>query len=130
MNVSDTSTKKPTKKENFNALLPLLVNEDGTPNDELVAFVKHEIDLLSKKAAAKSGKTKTQIENESIKDEIVDGLVEAGVPVTATDVGNLIDQTVQKASALLRQLVEDGRVLRDDSGKSALFTAAPEVDSE
>ena len=52
--------KKITKKDRFNQLLAI----DGvSANDELVAFIQHEIELLEKKAG-KSGSTKQQKENE------------------------------------------------------------------
>jgi uncharacterized protein YidB (DUF937 family) len=48
--------------------------------------------------------TKTQVENEGIKAEILEFI--ATEPHTATEIANALGYTVQKVSALLRQLGE------------------------
>ena len=72
---------------------------------EIVEFCNHEIALLVKKNSYKSTKpTKTQIENEGLKDAILNALDK---PMTATEIGNAVGISVNKASALLSQLKED-----------------------
>lgn len=69
-------------------------------------FSAEEIEVLDKMIKAldkKSSKpTKVQVENEGIKAEILE--VIATEPHTATEIANALGYTVQKVSALLRQL--------------------------
>ena len=73
--------RKITKKDRFNQLLAI---ETVKQNTELVEFIKHEIELLEKKAG-KSGATKTQKENEEIKSNLVVALAEIGKAVTISE---------------------------------------------
>ena len=63
-------TKKMTKVEMFSA-----IREVVSENAEMVAFIDHEIELISKKAASKKP-TKVQVENEGFKAEILAYLTE------------------------------------------------------
>ena len=94
-------------------------------NDAMVAFIDHELELLAKKAGNKKP-TKTQEENEGIKAEILDNLTNEGVTVTELQaksevLGNLSNQRV---SALLRQLVADGAVVKTVDKKRSYFALA------
>ena len=73
--------KKLTKKEKF-AMLKEIVVDIG--NDMLVEFIDNEISLLEKKSS-KSTQTKTQVENETIKDKIVVALENLDRKVTITE---------------------------------------------
>ena len=94
--------KKLTKKDYFNELKVLVADRQ-----DLVDFIDHEIELLSKKSS-RTAPTKTQVENEKIKEKIVATLVELGKYATITDIQNanteLADLSNQKISALLKQL--------------------------
>ena len=114
--------KKMTKKEMFNEILTVLTDANQ------IAFIKHEIELLDKKAGAKSGKqTATQVANEKLKDDIVEFL-EDGVARTIADITNgvatLNGASNQKVSALMKQLVEAGAVIRTEEKRKAFFTKA------
>lgn len=100
-----------TKREKFAAMADVLV-EAGAP-EELVEFVGREVALLEKKASAPRTKTKGQVENEGLKTEVVEML--AGKAMTATEVADALKVSVQKASALLRQLVASGEVSRTEA---------------
>lgn len=64
---------KITKKDNYNALLAL---DEVKANPALVEFIKHELELLAKKAESRSTKpTVRQDENAKIKDDIVSKMV-------------------------------------------------------
>ena len=82
---------------------------------------------LAKRGSSKTP-TKTQKENEVIMERIVDALADIGEPTTVT--GLLIhgiegyDLTNQKASSLLRKLVEAGRVVKTMEKKKAMFCIA------
>ena len=95
-------------------------------NDTMVVdYAKHEIELLDKKASNKTP-TKTQVENEHIKNVIVEVLTNATSPMTITDITNANDKLVelsnQKISALLTQLINANLVVRTSDKKKAYFS--------
>ena len=78
-------------------------------NAELVEHATNELEKLDKRNASRAAKpTKAQKENEPIKEEIVKFLTEKGGFHTASEVMEACKISVQKASALCRQLVEEG----------------------
>ncbi len=78
-------------------------------NEELIQHAEAELEKLNKRNAARAAKpTKAQKENEPIKEEIVKFLTEKGGFHTASEVMEACEISVQKASALCRQLVEEG----------------------
>lgn len=106
-----------TKKEMFSKIATVC-----SADAEIVEFCNHEIALLVKKNSYKSTKpTKTQIENEGLKDAILNALDK---PMTATEIGNAVGISVNKASALLSQLKEDNSVTRDVIKRKAYFSKA------
>lgn len=82
---------------------------------------------LAKRSTSKTP-TKTQKENEVIMDRMVAALEAINKPTTVTDLlAHGIDGYVltnQKASALLRKLVEAGKVTKTIVGKKAMFSIA------
>lgn len=95
-------------------------------NDTMVVdYAKHEIELLDKKASNKAP-TKVQIENENIKNVIVEVLTSANEPMTITDITNanetLVNLSNQKISALLTQLINAKLVVRTSDKKKAYFS--------
>jgi DNA-binding transcriptional regulator GbsR (MarR family) len=91
-----------------------------------VDFLVHERELLEKKSS-NSGQTKTQKENETIKEKIVETLKELGRYATITEIqeGNeeLGAYSNQKISALLKQLVDTQVVEKMIDKKKAYFKA-------
>ena len=114
--------KKITKKEYFSQLREIVKD-----NENLVNFIDHELELLNKKSNSKTP-SKTQIENENIKNEIVKVLTEMEKPLTITDIQNsnenLAQFSNQKISALLTQLVNAKIVVRTTDKKKAYFSLA------
>jgi hypothetical protein len=115
-----------TKRENYNALRALAV---ASKNEELVAFIDHEVELLNKKNSYKSTKpTKAQQENVGIKEQIV--AVMTAEPMTISDIqdadatGTLGELSNQKISALLAQLIADGKVVKTVVKRKAYFALA------
>jgi len=108
-------TERVTKRERFAEL-----REAVADNDELVAFIDHEIELLNKKRGTKT-RTKAQVENDATKAAMVEALTESGEAMRATDLGAEVGIGVQKATALLKQLVEDGAVVREVDKKVVTF---------
>lgn len=102
-------TNKMTKREVLNAMLN---DSNFTANANFVAYAKHELELLDKKAESKLP-TKTQVENEALKINILE-LMEENVSYTCTQIVKALDddrvQSTQKGTALLKALAEDGKV--------------------
>jgi len=118
-----------TKKDRFaqmkNIVLDgVFVDAEADLREELVAFIDHEVELLDKRAGTSGKPTKAQIENEKIKVNILAALTGSEDGLRATDVGVLMDIPVQKATALLKQMVDDGTITREMIKKVAMFKVA------
>lgn len=113
---------KITKRE----VIGMMMNEEVVKaNPTYVAYLKNELALLDKKASNKKA-TKTQEENVGIKAEILSVLTSEGATVTDIQsksemLGGLSNQRV---SALLRQLVESGEVVKTIDKKKSYFSVA------
>ena len=122
---------KITKREVINAMLAdVAINGNAT----YVAYLENELALIEKKAANKKS-TKAQEENKGIKSVILDTLASIGSG-TITDIQNansdLAEFSNQKVSALVRQLVETGEVVKTTDKKKSIFSLATvdEVEGE
>lgn len=120
--------KKMTKKETINLLIDVLMgNKEVEDMQIFINFLTNERELLEKKAS-RSGQTKTQKENETIKEKIVETLRELAKPATITEIQTanveLTELSNQKISALLTQLVKSNIVVRLVDKKKAYFTLA------
>ena len=82
-------------------------------SDEMTAFAESALEKLDKRNSSRKEKgTKTQHENTAIKSAIINAM-DRGTTYTAAEISSLgIDgiTSTQKASALMRQLVESGEV--------------------
>lgn len=109
-----------TKREMFAE-----IRERVLDNAEMVEWIDRQVELLDRKRTS-TKPTKTQRENEVIKEQIMGVLSEE--PMTATEVMNALegDFKVQKVSALLKQLVDSKRAIKDIVGKVSYFMLAPE----
>lgn len=116
------NTKKMTKREMFEQ-----IKAKYDLNTEEVAFINHELELLAKKNSAEKKPTAVQVANEGIKEAIVNGM-EQGKKYTITDIMKSIDECAelsnQRVSALVRQLVTDGVVVRTEEKRKAYFSLA------
>lgn len=93
-----------TKREFLNAI----VNADLDAT--LKEYALQEIDKLDKRNQQKSSKpTKKQLENESVKLEILSKL-EGKEPTILSEIAEMLDISTQKASALCRQLASDEKL--------------------
>lgn len=94
-------------------------------NEDIVAFIDHELELLAKKSANKKP-TKTQEENEVLKSTIVEVLAQFENGATVSEVLNADDAlkgfSNQKISALLKQLVNDGKVAKSTDKNKSIFS--------
>ena len=121
---------KITKKE----VIRMMMNEEVIKaNPTYVAYLENELALLNKKAQNKKA-TKTQEQNVGIKATILEVLTTIGSG-TVTDIQNgneeLSTLSNQKVSALVRQLVESGEVVKTIDKKRSIFSLAKsEVEGE
>lgn len=118
-----------TKKEMFAAIINTV---EGKPTEttaaEMVEFLNHEIDLLNRKRSSKSSKPTTkQMENEAIKERIMEILSHSLEGLTATDIMNELEAVSitasnQKVNALVKQLISAELVDRKEvKGKAYFF---------
>ena len=114
-----------TKKENFAVIRTIIENTAVENQDELLTFIDHEVELLSRKRSASSKPTKRQVENEALKGRIAEVLGDEGMTVTAI-LGELNEDglTNQRVSALLRQMVTGGVAHKEIVKGKAMFTIA------
>lgn len=100
-----------TSREFFNAVI------EGNITDEIKDFAKSQIEKLdSKNAKRKTTDSKTQKENKAIKTSLL-ATMEKDKIYTASEVAGMEIEGItstQKASALLRQLVEEGKLVSEE----------------
>ena len=79
---------------------------------------------LAKRGSGKHGLTKTQKEGLELMERLIEVVADAEEGVTATEAGAAVGVTCQRASALLKKLVDDERVRKDKVGKQVRFFLA------
>ena len=116
------TNKKFTKRDYFNALLNIA---DVKANAEMVAFIEHELELLAKKNSAEKKPTAVQVANEGIKNVILETLADSGKMLTISEMqkanAELGELSNQRISALIKQLLNDGKVERIEDKRKAYF---------
>ena len=98
---------------------------------DAVAFLDERIAITEKKNANGNGErkpTKTQLENEGIKEQILSTLSFEPMPIDKVQKENpsLSAMSNQKISALLSQLIKAGSVVRSEVKGKAHFALAPQ----
>lgn len=118
-----------TNREFYTAIM------NGTMTDEIKAHAAEAIAKLDERNQKRSSKpSKTQLENEPVKTAIIDYLTVHGGAVAA-DIAAEVDITTQKASALCRQLVEEGKLTVEEvkipkKGKCKKYSVAISEEDE
>lgn len=96
-----------TQRDFFNAVI------NGNITDEVKDTAKGALEKLDERNAKRAAKpSKTAIENQPIKEAIVSKLTESGKAMLSPEVAVAVGITTAKASALLTQLVNDGKVVK------------------
>ena len=99
-------------------------------NCDLTAEVREKIEKMKvqfeKKNSAEKKPTATQIANEGIKTVILDTLGNGSLTITELQKLNaeLGELSNQKISALLKQMIADGSVIREEIKRKAFFKKA------
>ena len=97
------TNEKMTKRDFLNAVM------NGEINDEIKAFAEEEIEKLdAANAKRREQSSKKRAENQPLLDKIYNEVL-GEEPKTASEVAEVIETSVQKASSLLRTLVEEGK---------------------
>lgn len=93
-----------TQREFFTAVI------NGETTTEVVDMARAMLAKLDEKNAKRSSQpSKTAIANEPIKTQILEFLV-GKLPVLTTDIATALEISTSKASALCRQLAQDGKI--------------------
>ena len=110
---NEIKVKKLTKKDRFNQLLAIPAVQADT---EMVAFIEHEIELLSRKSTSEKKPTQRQVQGEGMKQAIIN-FMEPNVLYSGSDllrqVEELDGESNQRVGSLMKQLMEkEGMVER------------------
>lgn len=118
---------KMTQKDYFNEIIAL-ATENG--RNDLVKFCEDRIEKLSRKSSNKKP-TKTQIENEGIKETVLEVLADLDNAVTTSALATdpRISVSTQKLTPILKALVAEGKVIRSEEKGKALFTLPANEDT-
>ena len=120
--------KKITKRE---VVEKMLADSNIANNEVYVAYLKNELELLKKKSENKKA-TKNQTENVEIKEVIIEVLGRMGkgrageiqLAVQATDKEKYATLTNQRTSAILKQMIDDGTIVKNVDKKVSTFSLA------
>ena len=113
-----------TKTEMFAAIRENLVDA------EQIAFIDHEIEMLTKRNANRSSKpTKAQLEKNAQREQIVNFLAE-NEKATCAEVADALGVTLHSATGLLTTLRKSGQVKREYEGKTPVYSLGSEADAE
>ena len=126
-----SNSTKVTNRERLSQLMEIVKASKVENSAELVAFIEHEVELLTKKNSRSGKPTKTQVENETIKAQIISVLERVGKPMTVTQLlaeSEFTGLSNQKVSALLTQLRKSGEVVRTIEKKVAFYSLPDEVE--
>lgn len=114
------NTKKMTKRDYFNQL-----KEKYPLTQDEIKFVDNELKLLEKKNSAERKPTAQQKANETLKEAILKN-IKSNVQYTITAIIKTVPEcselTNQKVSAVVRQMVEKGSLIRTEEKGKAYFT--------
>ena len=111
----------------------MLADEHIVGNEQFKAYLENELELLKKKSENKKA-TKNQEQNMEIKADILAVMVNMA-PSTAPEIMNAVKSTDtvqyatltnQRVSALLKQLIEDNKVVKTIDKKVSKFALVTE----
>lgn len=110
---------KMTKAQMFEAIKAV---PEVAKNEEMVEFIDKQIAQLAKR---KTTETKTQKENVILMDKVLVAMESLGHKATATEImkydEELATYSLPKISAMLKKLIESGKVKRTTEKKIAYF---------
>ena len=116
---------KMTKKDWFAVIREMVENSEREDKAEMLGFIDHDVELLSKKRT--STNSKKDKENEALCEQLEKALAEIGRPVTITEfmkesTAEVATLSNQKLTARLRKcMVERGTVDKKVDKKKSYF---------
>ena len=114
-----------TKKEMFAEIRNAVAD-----NEEMVAFIDREIELLERKSKTSRKPTKTQLENDAYKADILTALAEVDKPVSIKELcevcSSIAELSNQRITHMLTDLRKNGLVARSYVKKVAYFSLGSE----
>ena len=114
---TNSSVRKPTKKQMFEGLLKM-------PNlsQEQIDFINHELELLAKKNGGERKPTSKQVENAAIAEQMVAEMQENRLYSTteiSKEIPAVAGLSTQKITPMLTAMVEAGKVAKTiEKGRS------------
>lgn len=112
-----------TKKEMFAEIRKAVIS-----NEEMVAFIDHEIELLNRKSSSPKKPTKTQVENAAYKATIVEYLTTADAPKTIrelqAEIPSISGLMNQRVARMLTDLVKAGTLTKEYVKKTPYYSIA------
>jgi DNA-binding HxlR family transcriptional regulator len=112
-----------TKKEMF-----IEIRNIVSDNEEMIAFIDHEIELLERKSNSPKKPTKTQVENDGFKAEIVAYLTEVDTPKTIkelqAEIPSISGLTNQRITHMLTDLVKAETLTKEYVKKTPYYSVA------
>ena len=105
--------------------------DDAISADDVVKFMEHEMELVSRKRSSGNSKpTAKQAEQDAMREKILAFLRENGTS-TATDIQNALSMSNQRVNGLMRPMIKAGKIIRTEDKKKVYFSiAVPESESE
>lgn len=116
--------ERKTKREMFN-----IIKAGMADNAEVVAFVDHELELLTKKNSAERKPTVNQLDNKKIKKVVLEGIGANSYTITEI-IKNVLantewaDLTCSRMTAIATQMAEDGDLIREVVKRKAYYKKA------
>lgn len=121
-------TKKMTKRDYYETLYTYFqeVGEcKDIPQELMLNFLEHEIDLLNKKNSSEKKPSATALANNKLMATILDEMV-VGKPYTCSDIIKSISEcselSTPKVSYLMNALADAGKVVKSTDKKKTYFT--------
>ena len=121
-----TNTKKPTKRDYYNAIL----SKYALTDDEK-AFIKHELELLDKKNSTEKKPSATAVANDKLKATILAEMT-VNKAYTCSDIIKTVSEcselSTPKVSYLMNALADEHKVVKTTDKKKTYFTKTAEVE--
>jgi hypothetical protein len=114
-----------TNREKFEVLKGMVEVSNAENKTELVEFLTKQIEILDRKSSAVSAKSaEKKAENDNLKVQVLEALVNFGKPVTVKEVMGVIPNlSNQKITYLLKSLVLDNKAVRSEIKKIPYYNA-------
>ena len=113
---------KVTKKEMFGEVIALA---EQAGRQDIVDFANHEIELLAKRNSADSkAKAKKAAENAELANKVVEFLAGVDAPVATLEIATAVGISTQKATPILKGLVDEKRVVETVEKRKKFFALA------